>query len=107
MRQYSLKSKMVSSALALVMVLGIINIPAVNVKADGDPVEVSTWSQLKSEIEGLSDNAEASYKLTAELKPNYTFDSQINISGGRKVTIDLNGYDIVRQKGGASNTNAG
>ena len=107
MRQYSLKSKMVSSALALVMVLGIINIPAVNVKADGDPVEVSTWSQLKSEIEGLSDNAEASYKLTAELKPNYTFDYQINISGGRKVTIDLNGYDIVRQNGGASNTNAG
>ena len=103
MNKHSTRTRLTSALLSIIMVLGIINIPVVGVYADVTTATVSDWSSLQSKITNLEPGGEICLVLSSELTPPEVYPG-ITIDSGKKVTLDLNGHNIVRQSAGVTNS---
>ena len=94
MTRKSFRSRMLCAALSVFMVLGVVNIPMINVRADDDLFSVSTWDELSSAITDAQENATVNIRLASDIET--AANASVKIDEGKKVTIDLNGNDITK-----------
>lgn len=107
--------KLLSVLLTLAMVVGLMPGMTTVAMAAGDgtesnPIEVATWSDLKTKFalstpEGENESTPTYYKLTDNITSNGEWGDYIDVGTGRHVVLDLNGKTIDRNVSVSNNPN--